>query len=260
MNNAVTHPLITQSSRAMVMVLGGTILSTLIMSSAQAAVALDRTHAIITGDDKSISLNISNENKQLPYLAQGWIENAQGEKITDPFTVLPPVQRVEPGAKSQVKIQALPSVAALPQDRESVYYFNLREIPPKSDKPNTLQLALQTRIKLFYRPKAIIPTREQMDNPWQEKVTLTRQGDQYTLVNPTPYYVTIVDAVPRKDGKTVTGFEPVMVAPKGSQVMPVSATALGNSPVLTYINDYGGRPTLTFSCQGNQCHVVPEKK
>lgn len=42
--------------------------------------------------------------------------------------------------------------------------------------------------------------------------------------------------------------------------MPVSATALGNSPVLTYINDYGGRPTLTFSCQGNQCHVVPEKK
>lgn len=83
------------------------------------------------------------------------------------------MQRVEPGAKSQVKIQALPSVAALPQDRESVYYFNLREIPPKSDKPNTLQLALQTRIKLFYRPKAIIPTREQMDNPWQEKVTLT---------------------------------------------------------------------------------------
>ncbi|MDP4360542.1 fimbria/pilus periplasmic chaperone, partial [Escherichia coli] len=91
------------------------------------------------------------------YLAQGWIENAQGEKITEPFTVLPPVQRVEPGAKSQVKIQALPSVASLPQDRESVYYFNLREIPPKSDKPNTLQLALQTRIKLFYRPKAIIP-------------------------------------------------------------------------------------------------------
>jgi P pilus assembly chaperone PapD len=230
------------------------------MSSAQAAVALDRTRAIMTGDDKSISLNISNENKQLPYLAQGWIENAQGEKITDPFTVLPPVQRVEPGAKSQVKIQALPSVASLPQDRESVYYFNLREIPPKSDKPNTLQLALQTRIKLFYRPKAIIPTREQMDNPWQEKVTLTRQGDQYTLVNPTPYYVTIVDAVPRKDGKTVTGFEPVMVAPKGSQVIPVSATALGNNPVLTYINDYGGRPPLTFSCQGNQCHVVPEKK
>lgn len=228
--------------------------------SAQAAVALDRTRAIMTGDDKSISLNVSNENTQLPYLAQGWIENAQGEKISDPFTVLPPVQRIEPGAKSQVKIQSLPSVATLPQDRESVYYFNLREIPPKSDKPNTLQLALQTRIKLFYRPKAIIPTREQLDNPWQEKITLNRQGDQFTVTNPTPYYVTLVDAQPSKDGKTVTGFEPVMVAPKSSEVLSGSANSLGNHPVLTYINDYGGRPTLTFTCQGLDCHVVPEKK
>ncbi len=244
--------------RASMLFLGG-VFSSMMLPNAHAAIALDRTRAIITGEDKSISLNVSNENKQLPYLAQGWIENGQGEKVSDPFTVLPPVQRIEPGAKSQVKIQALPSVVKLPQDRESVYYFNLREIPPKSDKPNTLQLALQTRIKLFYRPKAIIPTREQRDNPWQEKVTLNRQGDQYTLVNPTPYYVTIVDATPRKEGATVSGFEPVMVAPKSRQPLAGSANALGTSPVLTYINDYGGRPTLTFTCQGPNCHVVPEK-
>lgn len=238
----------------------GAVMASASLPSAYAAVALDRTRAIMTGDDKSISLNISNENKQLPYLAQGWIENPQGEKISDPFTVLPPVQRIEPGAKSQVKIQALPSAAMLPQDRESVYYFNLREIPPKSDKPNTLQLALQTRIKLFYRPKAIIPTREQMDNPWQEKITLSRQGDQVTVTNPTPYHVTLVDAQPRKEGKTIAGFEPLMIAPNSSQALSVSAKALGNSPVLTYINDYGGRPTLMFTCQGNDCHVVAEKK
>lgn len=238
----------------------GAMLISTTLSSAQAAVALDRTRAIMTGEDKSISLNISNENKQLPYLAQGWIENAQGEKITEPFTVLPPVQRVEPGAKSQVKIQALPSVASLPQDRESVYYFNLREIPPKSDKPNTLQLALQTRIKLFYRPKAIIPTRQQMENPWQEKITLTRQGDQYSVENPTPYFVTLVDAASVKDGKTVSGFEPLMVAPKSSLLIGGSAKALGSQPVLTYINDYGGRPTLTFTCQDNRCHVASDKQ
>ncbi len=242
-----------------VWLLGG-VLSVMSISSVQAAVALDRTRAIITGDDKSISLNISNENKQLPYLAQGWIENDKGEKISDPFTVLPPVQRVEPDAKSQVKIQSLPSVAMLPQDRESVYYFNLREIPPKSDKPNTLQLALQTRIKLFYRPKAIIPTREQMNNPWQEKLTLTRQGDQYTVSNPTPYYVTIVDAAASTEGKTVAGFDPIMIAPKSSQTLGGAVNALGNKPVLTYINDYGGRPTLTFQCEAQNCHVIPSKK
>lgn len=236
------------------------ILSIMNVGSVYAAVALDRTRAIITGDDKSISLNISNENKQLPYLAQGWIENDKGEKISDPFTVLPPVQRIEPESKSQVKIQALPSVAALPQDRESVYYFNLREIPPKSDKPNTLQLALQTRIKLFYRPTSIIPTREQMDNPWQEKLTLTRQGDHYTVVNPTSYYVTIVDAAAAVGGKTADGFEPIMIAPKSSHILDGTVNSLGNKPVLTYINDYGGRPTLTFQCQSQECHVVSSKK
>ncbi len=241
-------------------VLVASVLSMTSVSSAQAAIALDRTRAIISGNEKSISLNVSNENKQLPYLAQGWIENDKGEKITSPFTVLPPVQRIEPGAKSQVKIQVLPDVANLPKDRESVFYFNLREIPPKSDKPNTLQIALQTRIKLFYRPDAIVPTREQMANPWQEKLTLTKEGDQYKVNNPTPYNVILVDALPNKDGKTVAGFEPIMIAPKSSQPLGVSASALGNSPVLTYINDYGGRPKLSFNCQANQCQVVPAKK
>ncbi|MGT9169473.1 fimbria/pilus periplasmic chaperone, partial [Escherichia coli] len=39
--------------------------------------------------------------------------------------------------------------------RESLFYYNVREIPPKSGKANTLQIALQTRIKLFWRPKAL---------------------------------------------------------------------------------------------------------
>lgn len=89
----------------------------------------------------------------------------------------------------------------LPQDRESLYYFNLREIPPKSDKPNTLQIALQTRIKLFYRPTAIVPSRADMATPWQEQLTLTRQGDGYQVNNPTPYYITIVDAGSKSTAK-----------------------------------------------------------
>lgn len=71
------------------------------MSSAQAAVALDRTRAIITGDDKSISLNISNENKQLPYLAQGWIENAQGEKSQTRLRYYRPCNVLNPALKAK---------------------------------------------------------------------------------------------------------------------------------------------------------------
>lgn len=46
----------------------------------QGAIALDRTRVIFDGDLKSVSLNISNQNKQLPYLAQGWLEDERGVK------------------------------------------------------------------------------------------------------------------------------------------------------------------------------------
>ncbi|BEN80896.1 fimbria/pilus periplasmic chaperone [Serratia marcescens] len=233
------------------------LLGALLAPQVQAAIALDRTRVIFDGSEKSVSLNISNQNKQLPYLAQGWLEDEQGNKIQSPLAVLPPVQRVEPGKPSQVKIQALPAAKQLPQDRESLYYFNLREIPPKSDKPNTLQIALQTRIKLFYRPAAIAP--KQNAAPWQEQLTLTKQGDKYVVNNPTPYYVTIVDAGAKKGIAGVKDFEPLMVPPKGSAALGASAAALGAGPVLTYINDYGGRPQLTFNCSSATCQVVPEK-
>ncbi|WP_407929009.1 fimbria/pilus periplasmic chaperone [Intestinirhabdus alba] len=233
----------------------GALLCTL-STSALAAIALDRTRVVVEGGEKSVSLSVSNENKQLPYLAQGWIEDEQGRKITHPMTVLPPVQRIEPGARSQVRIQTLPDIGTLPQDRESLYYFNLREIPPRSTKPNTLQLALQTRIKLFFRPKALIPAKS--DTPWQERVTLTRSGERWLVNNPTPYYVTLVDGSTRPGGQPVKGFKPLMLAPREQHAaLSVNAAALGNSPVLTYINDYGGRPQLKFTCSGNACTASP---
>ncbi len=223
--------------------------------NAYAAVGLDRTRVIFDGGKDATSVNITNNNTQLPYLAQGWIEDENGEKITSPLIVLPPVQRLEPGKQSQVKVQALPAAKALPQDRETVYYFNLREIPPRSDKPNTLQVALQTRIKLFYRPQAIAPSQQDLSNPWQEKLTLTLKGERYQVNNPTPYYVTLVDARSSKDGKTVAGFEPLMVPPRGALTLGPTAKALGTAPYLAYVNDYGGRPMLAFTCRGQTCTV-----
>ena len=232
-----------------------TLLALTLSHNANAAVGLDRTRVIFDGGKEATSVNITNNNTQLPYLAQGWIEDEEGKKITSPLIVLPPVQRLEPGKQSQLKVQALPAAKSLPQDRETVYYFNLREIPPRSDKPNTLQLALQTRIKLFYRPKAIAPSQQDLSNPWQEKLTLIREGERYQVNNPTPYYVTLVDARTTKDGKTVPGFEPLMIPPKGSMTLGPTAKSLGTTPHLAYVNDYGGRPLMAFTCAGNTCKV-----
>ncbi len=246
------------SHKSTVFLMMVTLLSCTLVPAVQAAIALDRTRVIFNGSAQSVSLSVSNQNKQLPYLAQGWLEDEQGNKIQSPLAVLPPVQRIEPGKPSQVKIQALPAAKQLPKDRETLYYFNLREIPPKSNKPNSLQIALQTRIKLFYRPVDIAINTQAP--PPQEQLTLTKQGDKYMVNNPTPYYVTIVDASGRKGVAGAQGFEPFMIPPKGSAPLTVGAGSVGGSPVLTYINDYGGRPQLSFSCSGSTCAVVPEKK
>lgn len=217
---------------------------------AHAALSLDRTRVVFDGAARAVSMNVSNQNKTLPYLSQAWLEDEKGEKLQGPLTVLPPLQRVEPGKTTQVRVEALPGAAALPQDRETLYYFNLREIPPKSDKANTLQIALQTRVKLFYRPAGIAIDKSAA--PPQEQLTLKREGNGYTVGNPTPYYVTIVDGRP-KGGQSPKDFRPVMLAPFSSGTI---GTGLGSTPELFYINDYGGRPSLTYSCAGEACTRV----
>lgn len=215
----------------------------------QAAVSLDRTRVIYPGEAKSISLTIHNNNNSLPYLAQAWLEDEKGNKVNSPFTILPPLQRLEPGMESLFKVQALPEVARLPQDRESLLYFNMREIPPRSNTPNTLQLALQTRIKFFYRPASLLVAGASHKTPWQNGVEVIKQGGKTRLDNPTPYYISLVEAV--VDGKVVGTFEPVMLAPHGSATLSFD---MGARPSFTYIDDYGGRKQLYYRC-ANSCRL-----
>lgn len=69
-----------------------------------------------------MTLDISNDNKQLPYLAQAWIENENQEKnYCRAGYCHPPVQRLEPGAKSMVRLSTTPDISKLPQDRNHCF-------------------------------------------------------------------------------------------------------------------------------------------
>lgn len=218
-----------------------------------AAVSLDRTRVIYNGEDKSITVNVANDNKQLPYLAQAWIEDEKQKKITSgPIVATPPVQRIEPGSKSLVRLAVTPDINKLPQDRESIFYFNLREIPPKSEKPNVLQVALQTKVKLFYRPKDI---KSSPNEVWQDQLVLNKTPQGYRIENPTPYYITVIGLGESEAAAQQQAFESVMIAPKSDVLVK---SALHATPWLTYINDYGGRPSLQFQCSGDRCVAVKQ--
>ena len=46
-----------------------------------------------------------------------------------------------------------------------------------------------------------------------------------------------------------------MLAPFGKDTISVNPSVLGSKPVITYINDYGGRSQVSFSCVSNKCAV-----
>lgn len=221
---------------------------------AQAGITLDRTRVIITEKDASSSANLANTSPDVPFLAQSWIEDANGQKITSPLVVLPPLQRINGGQKGIARVTKTDGVSALPTDRESLFYLNVREIPPKSEKPNVLQLAMQTRIKLFYRPTAVIP--KSRSAIWQDQVVFEKRGSTMTAQNPTPYYVTIL-ALSKGKNQKITDFPGIMVAPKSSLDFKVSDSSVSEFQMM-YVNDYGGHPELTYRCSGNTCKALPQ--
>lgn len=240
-------------------ILGVIVTLSLFSQSTYAAIALDRTRVLYNEGERSVSMVLENENESKPYLAQSWLENSHDEKINSPFIVTPPVQRIEAGNKSQIKIQALPAISTLPTDRESIYYLNVREIPPRSDSPNVLQIALQTKIKMFYRPKSIVAPNRLESNPMEKDIVIEKQGNNYNVKNPSPYYLTITKV--RKNNTEVNNFEAVMIEPFGQHSLGTTVGDLGTAPAIEYLNDFGGLVELTFQCRGDICSAnIKDKK
>lgn len=221
---------------------------------AYSAITLDRTRIIFPATEKAINITITNDNPDEVYLAQSWIEDLEGHKLTKgAILATPPLQRVEPNSTSLVRLSTTPEFRLLPQDKESVFYFNLREVPPKSTEGNILQIALQSRVKLFYRPTPILTESE---TKWAHKVTLTKIAKGYRLNNPTPFNLTVIGIGNSKEQAEKNEFDVFMLPPKSVQDIP-SPTLV--TPHLTYINDYGGKPTLTFHCKAEICSVISEQ-
>ncbi|WP_249226390.1 fimbria/pilus periplasmic chaperone, partial [Entomohabitans teleogrylli] len=218
-----------------------------------AALTIDRSRLVLNEGDKSVSVGVANRNTQDPYLVQVWMENEQEKKITGPLMIVPPLQRIEPDGKTLVRVQALPDITSLPKDRESVFWFNLREIPPRNEKANVLTLVMQTRLKVFYRPKSLVisPTADTV--PGAGTLTLSRKGTAIVVNNPTPYHFSFVELRNGVRGNRIEGFDPSMVAPGSSLKLNVPASSIGNSPTLVFVNDYGSQRLLPFTCTGNTC-------
>lgn len=222
-----------------------------------AAVSPDRTRIILNQSDKSVSVRLTNQSTTAPFLAQSWIEDKDNKKSRNYITAVPPMVRLEAGEQVQVRLIPQPTLTQLPADRESLFYFNVREIPPRSEQKNVMQIAMQSRIKIFWRPKAVEVKNGQVNLTGKFDISRTASG--LTLKNNSPYFVTV--GYIGTNGKTLLPKTSSMMAEPFGQASQEIKDLPANFQV-GFIGDYGGLNMFKVSCNSVQvvCQSEPVKK
>ncbi|MFN3071819.1 fimbria/pilus periplasmic chaperone [Serratia sp. J2] len=205
----------------------------LFSTSSLASVVISGTRVIYPSDAKEVSVKLSNVGPS-PVLIQSWIDkgdaNAKPSAIQVPFVLTPPMNRVEPSKGQTLRISY--TGAALPMDKESVFWLNVLEVPAKNTAKaadNRLQMAFRSRIKLFYRPVGL----QGNANDAAKAVIWSAKGNSIQASNPTPYYVSLVSLT--LNGKKIEG---EMIAPRATMTFNLPGQA-GNTLSGDFVNDYG---------------------
>ena len=228
----------------------------LLAAQAHASIVITGTRVIYPADAREVTVKLNN-NGSAPALVQAWIDDGdasfEAQQRPMPFTLTPPVFRIDP-AKGQM-LRVTYTRDPLPADRESVYWLNVLEIPPKASQAqdqNTLQMAFRSRVKLFFRPAGL----KGSVNDAAAQVTWSlahaaSDGKQIVLLakNPTPYYINVTGAGVQIDGKTHES-APAMIEPFGQHEFALRdlQTMPQKQPPIQFqtVNDYGAGVPGTF--------------
>ncbi|EMP3814327.1 fimbrial chaperone [Escherichia coli] len=201
-----------------------------------AAFVLNGTRFIYEEGKKNISFEVTN-NADKTYGGQVWIDNTnQGNGVY--MVPQPPFFRVSPKQKQVIRVMSMDT--NLPKNRESLFWLNIQEVPPKPDikdgEGSMLTIAMNTRVKLIYRPVSIKDGRKDAE----KQLKLELRGNETWLKNPTPYYMAVVQV--KRDGKDVSLSDRVMN--EVAQLGPFSDVNLGKKVSgkisVDVVNDWGG--------------------
>jgi chaperone protein EcpD len=212
------------------------------MPASQAALSINGTRVVLTSDQRSAALIVSNPSQQT-YAVQTWVNTESDDTTTVvPFIASPPLFRLDPGKEQQVQINRLPN--DLPTDRESLFFFNVQEIPQAdSTETNVLNIALRTRIKVFHRPAQLKenPSLRLKDLQWSIRQV---DGQAYLAVaNPSPFHVSFLRIEVSGKGQRQVFNSPAMAYPLSSQsyLLKGIKPAADLQVSFSVVDDYGAR-------------------
>ena len=198
----------------------------LVSFTAQASIQLSTTRLIFEEGAREASVTV--RNKGATRLIQSWLDKDKPEQPVPPFAVTPPLAKLDKEGQQLLRVHY--AGQGLPQDRESMYWLAVQEIPQKAQGDNVVQFAVQQRIKVFYRPGGLAGKASEAP----QSLTLTLTAGQLTLSNPTPYFINLAKV--EADGK---GLGSEAIAPFGQLQLPASDAGINANLALTIVNDFG---------------------
>lgn len=164
----------------------------------QAGINLENTRVVLVEPRKEASLMIKNSGSEA-VMFQAWIEAA--DKSEDlPFAITPVLKVLSSRQKQALRILYIGR--GLPTEKESMFWVNVREVPQKAREENSLQIAVQQRLKLFYRPAGLAGkvTKAPQQLKWR---LLAKDGKNYLkVINTSPFYLSFASLVLRMENKS----------------------------------------------------------
>ncbi|MFJ2982296.1 MULTISPECIES: molecular chaperone [unclassified Pseudomonas] len=198
------------------------------------------TRVIFPAEQPEVTVKLSNVGNH-PSLVQAWIDEGDPQVPLDqlrvPFSLTPPLFRLDPGKAQSLRV--FHTGEAMPEDRESLFWLNVLEVPPKG-AGNFLQFSLRSRIKLLYRPSGL--PGKAVDAHQALTWRATRAGKAWAVQadNAGPYFVNLAKLNIHL-GEQVVSLTPAHVPPFSSTRFALERD-LGDATLeLRYsiIDDYG---------------------
>ncbi len=223
--------------------------TTIVGTHAIAGVVISGTRVIYPAAQKEVSVKLNN-NGNLPALVQTWVDNGNVESTPAdskaPFLLSPPVFRIDPNKGQTLRMMF--TGPALPEDKESVFWLNVLEIPPKApaatEGTNVLSMAFRSRIKIFYRPTTLTGNASEAAQKlqWRAQPAPTGKGYELQASNPSAFHVSLVGLTLIDGGKRYSGADG-MVPPKSNMqfALPELRALPSATAMLEFnsIDDYG---------------------
>ena len=210
------------------------------LPNSHAALTISSTRVVFDSDKRNVALRVYNPSTK-PFAVQTWVNTITDDQTTAvPFIASPPLFRLNANKEQQVQINGLPQ--SLPKDRESLFYFNVQEIPPlEAGEANQLNVALRTRIKVFWRPTELTgnPLDSLKDLQWSIKSIDSKP--RLIVNNPSPFHVSFIRIELSANGQTFSLKDTTMSPPMDVQTYELDGLTPTEGMQVTFstINDFG---------------------